>query len=67
MNTLEKEIVQDQTTLGELITITRDFIALADTLLRAGKITDQEYDELTFIKRDFLDKAENELAWICKA
>ncbi|MGL4345163.1 MAG: hypothetical protein ACRCTE_08205 [Cellulosilyticaceae bacterium] len=62
MNTLEKEALQDQTTLEELITITRDFIALADSLLQTGKITNQEYTELTYIKKDFLIKAESEIA-----
>lgn len=43
--------------LKELIQITKDFIELADKLYSQGKITESEYDELTFVKKDFLKKA----------
>lgn len=44
--------------LEELVTITRDFIKLADRLYSTGKITLDEYNELTFLKKDFLAKVE---------
>lgn len=43
--------------LNELVQITRDFIGLADELYNKGKITEAEYNELTFVKKDFLAKA----------
>lgn len=44
--------------LEELVTITKDFIKLADKLYSTGKITLDEYNELTFLKKDFLAKVE---------
>ncbi len=46
--------------LDELITLTKNFIALADELHEAGKLSEQEYEELTYIKKSFLEKAEQE-------
>jgi hypothetical protein len=51
------EKIQDDLSLAELVTITEDFIKLADKLYNTGKITREEYDELTFMKKDFLKKA----------
>lgn len=50
------EKIQDDLSLDELVTITEDFIKLADKLYTTGKITKEEYDELTFMKKDFLEK-----------
>ncbi|MBC8578385.1 MAG: hypothetical protein E6590_10240 [Clostridiales bacterium] len=51
------EKIQNDLSLAELVTITEDFIKLADKLYNTGKITREEYDELTFMKKDFLKKA----------
>lgn len=48
---------QDDLSLTELVAITEDFIKLADKLYNTSKITKEEYDELTFMKKDFLKKA----------
>ena len=48
----------EKVTLEELIKITKDFIALADRLLGMGKITTEEYHELTHVKKGFLREAE---------
>lgn len=58
---LGDESMCEKTTLKELITITQDFISLADKLLVLGKITTQEYNELTYVKKDFLAKMESEI------
>lgn len=50
------EKIQGDLSLDELVTITEDFIKLADKLYTTGKITKEEYDELTFMKKDFLQK-----------
>lgn len=47
---------QDDLSLTELVAITEDFIKLADKLYNTSKITKEEYDELTFMKKDFLKK-----------
>lgn len=44
--------------LQELIVLTKDFIKLADSLYQSGKLTQEEYNELTFLKKDFLGKVE---------
>ena len=46
--------------LDQLIELTKGFIKLADELYADGKISPEEYDELTFVKKDFLKKAEKE-------
>ncbi|MGL4799770.1 MAG: hypothetical protein ACRCWY_10320 [Cellulosilyticaceae bacterium] len=46
--------------LEELVELTESFIKLADELHEAGKLSDAEYDELTYIKKDFLIKVEKE-------
>lgn len=49
---------KEDLSLDELVIITRDFIKLADKLYSTGKITQDEYTELTFLKKDFLVKVE---------
>lgn len=51
----EKEL-----SLDELISLTRGFIELADQLYTKGKLSKEEYEELTYIKKDFLIKAETD-------
>lgn len=46
--------------LDELVDLTKGFIRLADELYGAGKLSKDEYDELTYIKKDFLVRAEKE-------
>lgn len=46
--------------LDELVDLTKGFIKLADELYGAGKLSLEEYEELTYIKKDFLVKAEEE-------
>ena len=41
-------------TAQELIQLTEKFIALADELFEANKITHEEYSQLTYTKKDFL-------------
>lgn len=49
---------KEDLSLDELVIVTKDFIKLADKLYSTGKITQDEYDELTFLKKDFLAKVE---------
>lgn len=49
---------KEDLSLDELVIITKDFIQLADKLYSTGKITQDEYTELTFLKKDFLVKVE---------
>lgn len=47
-------------TLEELVALTQHFIKLADELYYAGKLTKEEYTELTYIKKDFLNRYEED-------
>ncbi|MGL4362689.1 MAG: hypothetical protein ACRCSG_05405 [Cellulosilyticaceae bacterium] len=47
-------------TTNEIVEVTKGFIRLADQLLHSGKLTIEEYDDLTFVKKDFLIKIEKE-------
>lgn len=42
--------------LEQLVELTEGFIKLADDLHQAGKLSDEEYDDLTYVKKDFLVK-----------
>ncbi|MEF9959749.1 MAG: hypothetical protein RR448_06195 [Niameybacter sp.] len=55
---MDKMYKNDDVSLNELIQVTKDFIELADSLYSRGKITEIEYNELTFVKKDFLAQAE---------
>lgn len=46
--------------LDELVELTKGFIKLADELYSAGKLTPEEYDDLTSVKKNFLMKAQEE-------
>ncbi|MDA3730234.1 hypothetical protein PBV87_01775 [Niameybacter massiliensis] len=54
---MDKMYKNDELSLDELVQVTKDFIKLADRLYSKGKITEAEYDELTFVKKDFLTQA----------
>ncbi len=43
--------------LRELIKSAEEFLRLADEMYRSGKITYEEYYEMTFIKKNFIDNA----------
>ena len=49
--------------LDELIVLTKNFLRLAEDLHREGKISQEEYDELTYVKKNFLIQAEKEKQW----
>lgn len=38
-----------------LIEVTEQFVELADTLLTQGDISQEEYDSMTILKKDFLE------------
>ena len=57
---MDEMYINEDLSLNELIQITKDFIELADKLYSKGKITEAEYNELTFVKKDFLEKAKIE-------
>lgn len=52
---MEQENAKDLS-LEELVELTEGFIRLADDLHEAGKLSHEEYDELTYVKKDFLIK-----------
>lgn len=58
-NEYEKVQVKEEISLQELVTLTKDFIKLADSLYKKNKLTEEEYNELTFLKKDFLAKVAN--------
>ncbi|WP_070000771.1 hypothetical protein [Cellulosilyticum sp. I15G10I2] len=43
--------------LQELIKNTENFLKLAEDMYKSGRLTSEEYDEMTFIKRNFVDQA----------
>lgn len=45
-------------TLAELVKLTQNFLKLADTFYESGKINQEEYTELTFLKKNFLTQVE---------
>lgn len=57
-NANEKLQIKADMNLQELVALTRDFIKLADSLYESDKLTREEYNELTFLKKDFLVKVE---------
>lgn len=52
---MDKMYKNDELSLDELVQVTKDFIKLADRLYSKGKITEAEYDELTFVKKRFFN------------
>lgn len=56
----EKPQIKGDIKLEELVMLTKDFVKLADSLYESGKLTNEEYNELTFLKKDFLGKIERE-------
>ena len=46
--------------LKELIRNTERFIKLADDMYRSGRITFEEYTDMTLIKKDLLSKAKGD-------
>lgn len=51
--------------LDELVILTQNFIKLADELYSAGKLSKEEYTELTYIKKDFLQRVEADKQETC--
>ncbi len=43
--------------LQQLIKNTEDFLKLAEDMYKSGKLTLEEYEEMTFIKKNFVDQA----------
>lgn len=43
--------------LQELIKNTENFLKLAENMYKSGKLTYEEYDEMTFSKKNFVDHA----------
>lgn len=56
----EKLKIKEDINLQELVMLTKDFVKLADSLYEDGKLTHEEYNELIFLKKDFLNKVEKE-------
>lgn len=38
-----------------LVTVTEQFVGLAESLLRKGDISQEEYDSMTLLKKSFLE------------
>ncbi|MGL6173949.1 MAG: hypothetical protein ACRC1P_05005 [Cellulosilyticaceae bacterium] len=57
-NADEKLQIKADMNLEQLVLLTKDFIKLADSLYENDKLTREEYNELTFVKKDFLIKVE---------
>lgn len=57
-NADEKLQIKTDINLEQLVLLTKDFIKLADSLYENDKLTREEYNELTFLKKDFLIKVE---------
>lgn len=61
MGNIEEKIqIKSDIKLEELVMLTKNFIRLADSLYEEGKLSQEEYNELTFLKKDFLKKVEKE-------
>lgn len=56
----EKLQIKKDVNIQELVALTKDFIKLADSLYESGKLTNEEYNELTFLKKDFLGRVSRE-------
>lgn len=56
----EKLKIKEDINLQELVMLTKDFVKLADSLYEDGKLTCEEYNELIFLKKDFLNRVEKE-------
>lgn len=59
-NADEKLQVKADINLTQLVILTKDFVELADSLYKEKKLTQEEYNELTFLKKDFLRKVEKQ-------
>jgi hypothetical protein len=55
---LEEAFDTEYISLDKLVDMTRCFIDLAEELFLKGIITDGEYRELTYIKRNFIEEVE---------
>lgn len=61
MGNAEKNIEQvEDISLEQVMTLTRNFLQLADELYQNGKLSEAEYTELTFLKKNFLAQAEKD-------
>lgn len=59
MGEVSQEVpIKSNISLEELVMLTKDFVKLADSLYTEGRLTKEEYNELTFLKKDFLKKVE---------
>ena len=52
--------LDEEISLEKLVDMTRCFIDLADELYAKGTISVEEYQELTFVKKSFLQEIEKE-------